>query len=261
MGKRAGLFERIASSLAKAREDARRKKVKAKEKKAQKKSKSKKVKKHLTDTQYVKRYEKGLSRLIDEANDRMIQIDQRNLISKAMFDIDPSGNLNKTMFSISEDITRNEFIALKLQVQSFLNDPTSTIEGAEKFTEENYNTYFAKRHSTKQEGDVEASWQPGLFIPLEFARAAYSAYRSAIEDAQIAAESLYDSENLIMYTFSFIESHGIYAMDSDDARGAVVEALRKYAEEQEEKRKEEIKKITSGRSPKSLGSSSRFRKG
>lgn len=260
MGKRAGLFERIASSLAKSREDARRKKLKAKEKKAQKRSKSKKAKRHLTDAQYVKRYEKSLSRLIDDANERMVKISERNLISKAMFDVDPSGELEKTMFSIPEDITRNDFIALKLQVQTFLNDPTSTIEGAERFTEENFDTYFKRMHSKRQEGDIEASWQSGLFIPLEFAKAAYSAYRSALEDAQLAAFSQFDSDKLIMYTFSFMESHGIYSMDSDDDRGAVTAALRKFAEEYEEKKKKEIKDITSGRTPKSLGSSSRFRK-
>ncbi|MBO5922275.1 MAG: hypothetical protein J6Q48_07825 [Bacteroidaceae bacterium] len=263
MAKRAGLFERIAASLEKRREEKRAKKEKAKIKKAQKKSRgsaSEKRKSHLSDEAYVKRYSKSLSQLIDVANERMIAISEKGLMSKAMYDVSRTGNLEDTMFSIPENITRNDFIELKFKVQTFLNDPTSTIEGAEKFTEENYELYFKRTHSVKKEGDIEATWHPGLFINQDFAKAAYSAYRSAVEDAQIASFSQYDSESLILYTFSYMDQHGITSIESDDDRGAVVEALRQYAEQHDKERRDQIKALTEGKNPENLGDSSLFRK-
>lgn len=263
MAKRMGLFERIAASLEKRREEKRRSREKAAVKKAQKKSKgspSERRRSHLTDEAYVKRYSKSLSQLIDVANERMTKIAERGLISKAMYDVNRSGNLEETLFEIPQNISRNDFIELKFKVQSFLNDPTSTVEGAEKFTEENYEMYFKRTHSVRKEGDIEASWQPGLFVNQDFAKAAYSAFRSAVEDAQIGSYSQYDSESLVLYTFSYMDQHGITSMETDDDRGRVVEALRKYAEEHDKERRDQIKLLTEGKDPESLGSSSLFRK-
>lgn len=259
----ANLFERIAKSLAKRREEAARKKEKSRIRKAQKRSKgspSERRRSHLSDEAYVRRYSKSLSQLIEVANERMIAISEQGLISKAMYDVNSSGNLEDTLFEIPQNISRNDFIELKFKVQTFLNDPTSTIEGAQKFTEENYETYFARTHSVRREGDVEVSWRKGLFVDADFARAAYSAYRSAVEDAQIASFSQYDSESLILFTFSYMDQHGITSVETDDDRGRVIEAIRNYAEEHERKRMAEVKALTEGKDPESLGSSSLFRK-
>lgn len=258
------LFNRITDSVKKATKKSKSKKSTAKKttKKSTKKPKrkTKKRKYHLSDEGYVKRYRNSLSQLIQEANNRMYAISNSGLISKAIFDINSSGNIQDTLFTIPENISRNDFVELKFKVRTFLNDPTSTIEGAEKFTEENYETYFVNNHSLRKEGDIETTWRPGLFVNQDFARAAYSAYRSAIEDAQIASYSQYDSESLILYTFSYMDKHGITSIENDDDRGRIIEALRNYAERHDLERKQEIENLTKGKTPDTLGNSHLFRK-
>lgn len=206
--------------------------------------------------QQLLRKVRSTKKLIEEANRRILEIDNAGLESAAVRSrLGNSDNLERAFFSIPENATREDLIALTQEVRSFLNDPTSALTGARLYSYEIMIGDWKERHQKPPEGINFDEYnalpistgnnEKNFWVDKDYAKIAYSAYRSAIEMEQLANESMYDSETMIQFTFSYIESRGITELN-DDTRGEVAEQLRKYTETLKKYREDEYNRIYGG---------------
>ncbi len=206
---------------------------------------------------YVKRRARDVQRLIDLANNRVSQLLASGLESDAMRKLDLAGR--DSYYFSTEGKNKEELTAEIQMVRDFIQNPTSTITGAEQFTREllgnewkeirggSYEQLYEKQaQKVKEEGGFENFNERIIKLNEHFytvdneqAKLAFAAYRAAMEGG-LAAEGMYDSENLIAYSFAYVENNGLSGIN-DDNMIDIGKALKQYVDERKKIESEEFK--------------------
>lgn len=148
-----------------------------------------------------------LQPIIDEANSRWARLDSLDLRSLAV-----SRALEETNgtwgFDVSRLTTREQVIEEATRARVFLSDRTSTIQGAELYTQQE----SAKQY-IGQFGNQYNNWEHKFkrfntaTISEDEARIAFSAYRR-LEESEQARIMQYGSENMIIAIYDMIIQNG-----------------------------------------------------
>lgn len=145
---------------------------------------------------------KRLQSIINEANNRMKDIFELELYSYAQMKAYDEAGTNK--FDISKKKTKEEVIEEITRARDFLQDYTSTIEGAKLFDaeyrSEQYIQLFGKGWATKENGMKAYDTNS---IDEETAKVAFRTYRK-IEEKLYQSITSYGSDKMIAYVFSLI---------------------------------------------------------
>lgn len=160
-----------------------------------------------TEFEKLRTLKDRLQPILDEANYRWSVLDQRDLrslaISRAMSESD-----DKRFFSFDNMSTEGSIMAEATRARVFLQDETSTIEGAERYTrEESYKQYMG------QFGSKYATWENNFrsfntkVIDEDMAKVAFEAYRR-LEESEAARILAYGSENMIVAIYDMVVTGG-----------------------------------------------------
>ena len=158
-----------------------------------------------------------LQPVLDEANARWDALDQRDLRSLAISRaLEESGG--QRGFSFSQLTDQGDIIAEATRARVFLQDQTSTIKGAQLYTEEE-----SARQWKGQFGNQFNNWDNKFknfntqVISEDMARVAFRAYRMLEEtdSARIGNEGGYGSENTIIAIYDIVYQHGFTDENSD----------------------------------------------
>lgn len=196
---------------------------------------------------YTRRRAREVEHLFQRANERVSQLIASGLESEALRNLEKAGR--DTYYFDPRGKNKEELLAEIQMVKDFMQNPTSTIQGAEQFTREllgnewkevrggSYQEQYEEQaRKVQEEGGFEKFNERIVKISNQFyivnneqAKLAFAAYREAMSGG-LAAEGMYDSENLITYAFSYIEQQGLADKDQDNM-GNVISALRQYVDD------------------------------
>lgn len=206
---------------------------------------------------YTRRRAREVEHLFQRANERVGQLIASGLESEALRNLDKAGR--DSYYFDPRGKNKQELLAEIQMVKDFMQNPTSTIQGAEQFTREllgnewkevrggSYQEQYEEQaRKVQEEGGFEKFNERIVKISNQFyivnneqAKLAFAAYREAMSGG-LAAEGMYDSENLITYAFSYIEQQGLADKDQDNM-GNVISALRQYVDDKKLLRSKEWK--------------------
>lgn len=196
---------------------------------------------------YTRRRAREVEHLFQRANERVSQLIASGLESEALRNLDKAGR--ESYYFDPRGKNKQELLAEIQMVKDFMQNPTSTIQGAEQFTKEllgaewkevrggSYQEQYEEQaRKVQEEGGFEKFNERIVKISNQFyivnneqAKLAFAAYREAMSGG-LAAEGMYDSENLITYAFSYIEQQGLVDKDQDNMTN-VISALRQYVDD------------------------------
>lgn len=196
---------------------------------------------------YTRRRAREVQHLFQRANERVGQLIASGLESEALRNLDKAGR--DSYYFDPRGKNKQELLAEIQMVKDFMQNPTSTIQGAEQFTREllgnewkevrggSYQEQYEEQaRKVQEEGGFDKFNERIVKISNQFyvvnneqAKLAFAAYREAMSGG-LAAEGMYDSENLITYAFSYIEQQGLVDKDQDNM-GNVISALRQYVDD------------------------------
>lgn len=196
---------------------------------------------------YTRRRAREVEHLFQRANERVSQLIASGLESEALRNLDKAGR--DSYYFDPRGKNKQELIAEIQMVKDFMQNPTSTIQGAEQFTKEllgnewkevrggSYQEQYEEQaRKVQEEGGFDKFNERIVKISNQYyivnneqAKLAFAAYREAMSGG-LAAEGMYDSENLITYAFSYIEQQGLVDKDQDNM-GNVISALRQYVDD------------------------------
>lgn len=196
---------------------------------------------------YTRRRAREVEHLFQRANERVSQLIASGLESEALRNLDKAGR--DSYYFDPRGKNKQELLAEIQMVKDFMQNPTSTIQGAEQFTKEllgnewkevrggSYQEQYEEQaRKVREEGGFDKFNERIIKISNQFyivnneqAKLAFAAYREAMSGG-LAAEGMYDSENLITYAFSYIEQQGLTDKDQDNM-GNVISALRQYVDD------------------------------
>lgn len=195
---------------------------------------------------YTRRRAREVEHLFQRSNERVSQLIASGLESEALRNLDKAGR--ESYYFDPRGKNKQELLAEIQMVKDFMQNPTSTIQGAEQFTKEllgnewkevrggSYQEQYEEQaRKVREEGGFDKFNERIVKISNQFyivnneqAKLAFAAYREAMSGG-LAAEGMYDSENLITYAFSYIEQQGLVDKDQDNM-GNVISALRQYVD-------------------------------
>ena len=208
---------------------------------------------------YTKRRAREVEHLFQRANERVSQLIASGLESEALRNLDKAGR--ESYYFDPRGKNKQELLAEIQMVRDFMQNPTSTIQGAEQFTRELLGSewkearggsyqeqYEEQARKVAEEGGFENFNERIVKISDQFyivnneqAKLAFAAYREAMEGG-LAAEGMYDSEDLTTYAFSYVEQQGLVGKDQDNMTN-VIASLRKYVDEKKMMRSKEWKDL------------------
>lgn len=156
-----------------------------------------------------------LQPILDEANKRWNTLDMMDLRSLAISRAYDE-NDGKKGFSFSQLTDRGEIIAEATRARVFLQDRTSTVEGATLYTQqESYKEYLG------QFGNQYNNWENKFMrfnvstISEDKARIAFAAYRR-LEETDAARIMAYGSENMIAAIYDIVYKNNYSDPDDSD---------------------------------------------
>lgn len=186
----------------------------------------------------TERLKSRLQPIIDEANKRWNTLDMLDLRSLAVSRAYDE-NDGKKGFDVSQLTDRGDIIAEATRARVFLQDRTSTVEGAELYTQqESYKEYLG------QFGNQYNNWENKFkrfnisTISEDKARIAFAAYRR-LEETDAARIMAYGSENMIAAIYDIVYKNNYSDPDnSDDLTDIAGQARDLLERELGEKRRE-----------------------
>lgn len=180
---------------------------------SKKKSKSKKrKKKEDSELTFLKN---KLKPIVDLANARWTKLDELNLRSLAISRAYEESN-DRWGFNLDMQKDKYDIIAEATRARVFLNDRTSTIEGARMYTEqESYLAYKGKFGGQYKNWENKFKGFDTSVISEQEARAAFAAYRR-LEESEAARIQTYGSENTIIAIYDMAIKNGFYDSENID---------------------------------------------
>lgn len=195
---------------------------------------------------YTKRRARDVKHLFERANERIRQLMASGLDSEALRKLDDSGR--ESYYFSTEGKNKEELIAEIQTVRDFMQNPTSTLTGAEQYTREMLGSEWKELHGGSYEElfeeQAKKAKELGSFdsfndriiklnekfysVNNDQARLAFAAYREAMTGG-LAAEGMYDSETLITYAFSVVEERG-YKERTEDTMTDVIQSMRDFVD-------------------------------
>lgn len=149
-----------------------------------------------------------LQPILDLANERWKRLDDLDLRSLAISRAYDESN-DRWGFDVSQLTDRGEIIAEATRARVFINDETSTIEGAELYSQQESYKQWAG-----QFGGQYNNWENKFknynitTISENAARVAFSAYRR-LEESEAARIMSYGSENMIIAIYDMVVHQGL----------------------------------------------------
>lgn len=179
-----------------------------------------------------------LQPIIDEANKRWSRLDELDLRSLAISRAYDESN-EQWGFDVSRLTDRGEIIAEATRARVFINDRTSTPEGAELYSQqESYKQWQG------QFGNQYNNWENKFkkfnitTISEDRARVAFAAYRR-LEESEAARIMSYGSENMIIAIYDMVVHQGFTDSENiDDVTDITEQARDLLSRELGEKRAE-----------------------
>ena len=151
----------------------------------------------------VRQLRENLQPIIDEANNRWAKIEDSDFISKAIAQAQVESGHD--YFDISQLTEYEDIIAEVSRARRFINDDTSTLKGAELYTEEEkanrYKDMFGKKW-TDFTGQAYSNE-----IDDDYAKVAFRVYRD-IESVEANRLMQYGSDSAIAMIYSMVENSG-----------------------------------------------------
>ena len=195
---------------------------------------------------YTKRRARDVRHLFERANERVRQLMTSGLDSEALRKLDESGR--ESYYFSTEGKNKEELLAEIQTVRDFMQNPTSTLTGAEQYTKEMLGSEWKELHGGSYEELFEEQSKRakelggfdtfndriiklnGKFYSVdnEQAQLAFAAYREAMTGG-LAAEGMYDSDTLITYAFSVVEQSG-YKERNEDSMTDVIQSMRDFVD-------------------------------
>lgn len=178
--------------------------------------------------------------IIDLANKRWEELDKNNLRSLAVSRAYDEGA--GWGFDVSRLTDRGEIIAEATRARVFINDPTSTIEGAELYTQQE-----SYRQWQGQFGNQYNNWENKFkkfnisTISEEHARVAFAAYRR-LEESEAARIMSYGSENMIIAIYDMVIKDNYYDAENINDVTDVTERARDLLSRELGERREEFER-------------------
>lgn len=182
-----------------------------------------------------------LQPILDLANQRWQELDDANLrslaISRAYDESD-----ERWGFDFSQLTDRGEIITEATRARVFINDPTSTVEGADLYSkQESY------RQWAGQFGNNYFNWENKFkkfninTISEEHARVAFAAYRR-LEESEAARIMSYGSENMIIAIYDMVLRNDYADIEDLSEIGDVTEQARDLLSRELGERRQEFEK-------------------
>lgn len=207
---------------------------------------------------YTKRRARDVRHLFERANERVRQLMTSGLDSEALRKLDESGR--ESYYFSTEGKNKQELMAEIQTVRDFMQNPTSTLTGAEQYTKEMLGSEWKELHGgsyeelyeeqakrAKELGSFDAFNERiiklnGKFYSVdnEQAQLAFAAYREAMTGG-LAAEGMYDSDTLITYAFSVVEQRG-YKERNEDSMTDVIQSMRDFVDMRRSMKSKEFEK-------------------
>lgn len=203
------------------RKKLNRKERRKKKEQARKISKNKKTISNISKEQLVSQ----LTPVINLANTRWNKLDQLDLRSNAISTALESSQNDERFFYISSTMSKEEILAEATRARVFINDPTSTIKGAEVYTEELNSIQWKGQFGAKYKNyeNKYKSYNTKL-IDEEAAKAAFRAYRM-LEEIEGARIEQYGSEETIIEIFDITIKGGFTEKHSEEIAGIMSDFL------------------------------------
>lgn len=207
---------------------------------------------------YTKRRARDVRHLFERANERVRQLMTSGLDSEALRKLDESGR--ESYYFSTEGKNKEELLAEIQTVRDFMQNPTSTLTGAEQYTKEMLGNEWKELHGGSYEELFEEQAKRakelggfdtfndriiklnGKFYSVdnEQAQLAFAAYREAMTGG-LAAEGMYDSDTLITYAFSVVEQRG-YKERNEDSMTDVIQSMRDFVDMRRSMKSKEFEK-------------------
>lgn len=207
---------------------------------------------------YTKRRARDVRHLFERANERVRQLMTSGLDSEALRKLDESGR--ESYYFSTEGKNKEELLAEIQTVRDFMQNPTSTLTGAEQYTKEMLGSEWKELHGGSYEELFEEQAKRakelggfdtfndriiklnGKFYSVdnEQAQLAFAAYREAMTGG-LAAEGMYDSDTLITYAFSVVEQRG-YKERNEDSMTDVIQSMRDFVDMRRSMKSKEFEK-------------------
>ena len=207
---------------------------------------------------YTKRRARDVKHLFERANERVRQLLLSGYDSEALRKLDETGR--NTYYFSTEGKNKEELLAEIQTVRDFMQNPTSTLTGAEQYTKEMLGNEWRELHGGSYEElfeeQAKKAREMGGFdafndriikmngkyysVDNEQAQLAYAAYREAMTGG-LAAEGMYDSETLITYAFSVVEERG-YRKRTEDSMTDIIQAMRNFVDMRQTLKSKEFEK-------------------
>lgn len=146
--------------------------------------------------------------ILDLANERWRKLDELDLRSLAISRAYDESN-ERWGFNVSQLTDRGEIIAEATRARVFINDETSTIQGAELYSQQESYKQWAG-----QFGNQYNNWENKFkkfnisTISEEQAKVAFAAYRR-LEESEAARIMSYGSENMIIAIYDMVVHEGM----------------------------------------------------
>lgn len=156
-----------------------------------------------------------LKPIVDLANARWSALDERNLRSLA---ISRAYEESNDRWGFNLDIMKDEYdiIAEATRARVFINDKTSTIKGAELYTQqESYLQYKGQFGNQYKNWENKFQGFNSKTISEEQARAAFAAYRR-LEESEASRIMAYGSENTILAMYDIALKNNFSVNNLDD---------------------------------------------
>lgn len=168
---------------------------------------SKPVTSKFSENQDLEALKAKVQPILDLANERWKRLDDLDLRSLAISRAYDESN-DRWGFDVSEMTDRGEIIAEATRARVFINDETSTVKGAELYSQqESYKQWQG------QFGNQYNNWENQFkkfnisTISEENARVAFAAYRR-LEESEAARIMSYGSENMIIAIYDMVIHQG-----------------------------------------------------
>ena len=197
---------------------------------------------------YVKRKKRTAQELFNEVLEKYNQIINTGLVSDATIKLEK--DLPNGLF-YDPNMTKAELLKQIQVAKDFLANPTSTVEGAQKYNMELQAQLWKQNHLISEENPISdfqsfrdlndriINMMGQKFrVDQDVASLAFSAYREAMRGG-LAAEGMFDSETMISYTFAITEQYANGKNDEDN-RTFIIGQLTDYVEHAKKLREEEF---------------------